>query len=319
MTRCELHTEPPNDWISECRKHKSLFHSLEWANLLQESFGSEPIYLWDDINKNGTVIQLFRAGCFRVGYITFPEGGMLDGAPIDDNIIDCIRNDPISKKIHVLRVFKSGFTSNTNLDYSSIVVPETEIINLPEWQISKLPSTLRRDINKAHRNGIQIQQEKNEENAEIFYRLYSDTIRRHRGFIRYSKEYFCGLIKLGKLQSNINCLVAIYKNRIIGFLVVVIHGDNAYYLHGAIDHEYKKYCPSYLLLHDAIYWAQSEGVEKFNMMSSPPKQKSLIKYKEKWGGITRDHMTYSININPTAGAILSIVEKIYRNIVRLRV
>lgn len=318
MSQCELHTEPPSDWISECQNHKSLFHSLEWANFLQESFGSESIYLWDDKDKNGTVIQLFRVGFFRIGYIAFPTGEMLGGEPVDEDVIDVVRGQNKYLKIQILRILSSGFSSQPILNYPLIKVPETAIINLPGWCLDSLSSSIKRNINKAMRSGVQVTQVITEDEASLIHNLYSKTIRRHHGVMRYNEKYFRNLLRLSNSQKYLKFFIAKYNNRIISFLVIALHRNIAYYLHGGTDMRYQGYRPSDILFHEAILWAQGNGMQSFNMMSSPPSQQSLVNYKEKWGGITRDHMTYSINIKPTAGAILSIVEKIYRNIVRLR-
>lgn len=99
-------------------------------------------------------------------------------------------------------------------------------------------------------------------------------------------------------RSNLRCLLAFLNEKIIGFVVVGCHGETAYYLHGAMDPTFRKHCTSDRLLFEAIVWAKEKGMNCFNLMSSPSSQPTLIRYKEKWGGVTRGHKVYELPIKP---------------------
>ena len=62
-----------------------------------------------------------------------------------------------------------------------------------------------------------------------------------------------------------------------------------------------------------IRWAQAAGCESFNFMSSPPNQPSLVRYKEKWGGVTGVHRTYTMKLG-VAYPLFRLAEAIARKL-----
>ncbi len=146
--------------------------------------------------------------------------------------------------------------------------------------------------------------------VEVF-KIYSDTVKRQRGALRYNEAYFVNLIELAQSSPHIRVLLARVANTIAGFTVVVRHGPVGFYLHGGTHLAYRRYQPSAVLLYDAIQWSQSLGCSCFNLMSSPADQKSLVWYKEKWGGETREHRTYTLPLRPSYG-FFRIAERIHR-------
>ena len=116
--------------------------------------------------------------------------------------------------------------------------------------------------------------------GDSLFDIYSQTVKRHGGSIRYSAVYFQELIKLSAVQPRLRVLIATRNTDIAGFLVVARHGDTAYYLHGGATPEFQKSSPSDLLLNNAIHNAQQARSQTFSLMASPPQQPSLIRYKE---------------------------------------
>ncbi|MCH8059512.1 MAG: GNAT family N-acetyltransferase, partial [Proteobacteria bacterium] len=121
------------------------------------------------------------------------------------------------------------------------------------------------------------------------------------------------LIDLARTNPQVRVILARIENKIAGFTVVVRHGPVAFYLHGGMRLEFKRYQPSALLLHEAIQWAQGLGCQSFNLMSSPAEQQSLIWYKEKWGAETREHRTYTLVLRPSY-RLFRIAEYFYRRL-----
>ena len=141
--------------------------------------------------------------------------------------------------------------------------------------------------------------------------MYRDTVNRNSGSLRYNEVYFSGLITLAKSHPGLRCMFAWHENVIAGSLIVGRHGRAAYYLHGGTNSDLKCHGPSDLLLHEAITWARQEGSECFNLMTSSGEQSSLIRYKEKWGAITRQHKTYTYFLKPSLCLPFRILERLY--------
>ena len=145
--------------------------------------------------------------------------------------------------------------------------------------------------------------------AAFFF--YEATVRRHTGTLRYNENYFRALVGLSRHEPALRILVAGDGVEVAGFAILVHHAGTAYYLHGGTASAYRQYSPNDLLLNEAIQLAQRDGAECFNLMSSPNDQPSLVKYKEKRGGVTKEHRTYTLPIRRSY-RLMAIAEKLYR-------
>ena len=137
---------------------------------------------------------------------------------------------------------------------------------------------------------------------------------RNRGGLRYTPAYFEALLRLSQKQPLLRCLGALVDDEVASFLVVACNGTIAYYLHGGSDMRFQTFRPADLLFARAIAWAQDQGMQSFNMMASPAAQTSLVRYKEKWGGRTKDQYTYDVPIRAFAAVMFRLAARVYRTL-----
>jgi hypothetical protein len=300
--------KPPDGWEQACEDAGSLFHSIAWQKALSRSLNVVPIYAWDKGNENGMAIPVFKVGPFCIGYVGFPVGSTIRGTQLDEEKILQLRKASFPESVHVLRLIVSPFGNGTKLPFEYETVWETVVQNLPQWQLSDLSKSARYDVRKAKRQGAQITEAVPSHHRRAF-ELYYQTIVRHQGNLRYTEEYFRQLLGLAQDSPHIRCLLAIADDKVIGFLVAILEGQIAYYLHGATDMSFKQYQPSDLLVYEAIRWAQSEGMSKFNMMASPLEQSGLVRYKEKWGGESKVQKTYSVPLQSVPAVLFTIANR----------
>lgn len=317
MDKYHFFFEPTKTWHDVCHKNENIIHSEEWQQLLSKSFNSMPIYCWDDDQQDGFVITVFRTGPFRVGYIGFPTGGTIKSQPITQAVVEKIKKSLLPKRIDLIHFANSAFSQSSNIQLPYTTTLETAIIDLKNWDQSKLSKTLRADIRHALENQIKIIEIIDLNEGVEMYNLYRQTIKKHSGNLRYSKKYFYHLIELSIKQKNLKCLEAIIDNKSAGYFIVLKQGIVAYYLHGANDPLYQKYRGSDLLFLEAIKWTKNIGTKEFNFMSSPINQPSLIFYKEKWGGITKEQKNYTLIINTIKAEIFTGLKNIRDGIDRL--
>lgn len=317
MTSYEFSLQPPQYWESICAQHDSLFHTFTWQALLNNAFAADAIYVFEPTNGAATILHVFKASIFRVAYVAFPVGGMVNGQPVDNRLVRAICEAELPLRIDMLRVRSSPFPTVQTLSVPSTVVPETAVLHLQDWRLNALPATVRRNIKKAQRSGVIVEPPRNSV-ATRLHQLYVDTVHRHAGSLRYNQRYFVALLKLAERHPAVSCTTARLNEKVIGFVVVTYHNRMAIYLHGGIDRRYQSYRPADLLFADAIERAQNAGMTCFNMLQSPADQPSLVRFKEKWGGVTRDHHTYDIPIKPFPAAIFRMAEHGYRLLHRIR-
>ena len=291
--------------------YNALFHTTAWQVLLQQSFGSQTIYGWNTNSKMGLAITVFRAGAFRIGYVGFPVGGTIGEHQLDHSMLTEWKKARLPLTPHCVRIPISAFDHPIDLHLPSKCNPETAITGLRDWKLDEFPK-LRRDVKKSGRSGLIVTDATTSTPAEILYRLYRKTVLRHSGNLRYNTNYFSSLIALSQKHKGLRCLLAVLDGQIGGFLVVARHGRIANYLHGATDPRFKQHSPSDLLLYEAITWAQHQEMDCFNLMTSPGGQQMLVRYKEKWGGITKQHKTYTLTIRALPHLCFRVAETFYR-------
>ncbi|MFQ6023267.1 MAG: GNAT family N-acetyltransferase [Acidiferrobacterales bacterium] len=303
--------EPPNHWDAVCSTYSALFHSPGWQSVLNQAFGSQTMYGWNAGAQTGVAITVFKVGPFRVGYVGFPIGGAIGASPLEPTMVLGWQKAYFPAKLHCLRFPVSAFNTPMALDLPCQKTPETAILELQEWQITNLPK-LRRDIKKASSTGLQVIDAQSPAQGNILHRFYRDTVLRHGGKLRYNVGYFSSLISLAQRHPGLRCLLAILDEEVVGFLIVVLHARTAYYLHGAANPSLKQLSPSDVLLHEAINWAQDKDMDCFNMMPSPSHQTSLVRYKEKWGGITKQQQVFDLAVKPFHSLAFRMAERLYR-------
>lgn len=313
MNKFVFTQEPPSYWSELCSQQGDLFNTPQWHTVLSKGFGSDALYGWNEASSTGVSITVFKAGPFRIGYLGFPVGGAMGNGTITPDVILDLKEAQFPGTIHCLRIPVSAFAENVDLTLLSQMVPETAIEELQDWR-PETDSKLYRDIKKAGHSLLRVADATDPLQGGAIFSLYRDTVGRQRGNMRYTLNYFSELIKLAKTNSRLRCLLAIKDDIVAGFLVVACHHRSAYYLHAGTQESFKQLCPSDLLLHEAITWAKEQGMERFNMMASPPNQVSLMRYKEKWGGITRQQRTYDLVLQPFQTMIFRGVARIYQSL-----
>lgn len=305
--------KPHKLWGELCSQHGDLFNTPQWHAVLSKGFGSDVLYGWDETASIGITITVFKAGPFRIGYLGFPVGGTMGGGTISPAMIEALKKTEFPNIIHCLRIPVSAFAENVNLALPAKMTPETSIENLQEWR-PEINHRLHRDVKKAERSPLRVVDATESSQGRFFFHLYRDTVSRHHGSMRYTLSYFCELINLARVSPRLRCLLAMTGDKVAGFLVVACHHKTAYYLHGGMDPAFKRYTPSDLLLYEAINWGKQQGMTCFTMMASPSNQPTLIRYKEKWGCITREQRTYDLGLQPFQTMIFRGAARIYQSL-----
>lgn len=288
-----------------------LFHGSGWMAALEHGLGCDSLYLQEDESGLAAGVSVFRAGPFRIGYLGFPVGGVPGSESLTRNTVGAFRTALANSGLVGLRVPASAFEDAEALDLPFEPTPETAIVDLQSWTLKDASTNRRRDVARARRSGLDRVDASNPGDGQRLYDLYSLTVERNKGALRYTADYFAELIRLSGEHPNLRVLLATLDDSIVGFNIVAKQGATGYYLHGALDWEAREHRPAALLMNEAIEWARESGCQVFNLLSSPRDQDSLVKYKEQWGAETREHRTYTLPIN-AAFPLFRLAERLYR-------
>lgn len=310
MNRVAMHVsaQPPGNWDAMCAASDAFFGSRAWLELLERSFGCRTVYASGP--DAGLAVSVFRGGPFEVGYLGFPAGGSVGSALDLPTTLDALRSIDRDLRPVCVRLPVDADTHLPNETLPRQVNPETVIENLQDWSLASGKPVLKRNVRKARNSGLLVEHPSDPDVGESLYELYAATVRRNRGSLRYNDTYFRSLVTLAAADDRLDVMTATAKGAIAGFLVIARHGPASVYLHGGTHERFRRDSPSDLLFDQAIHRARDAGSARFNFMSSPVDQPSLVRYKEKWGGTTRDLSTLTLPLGATYPAF-RIAEKLY--------
>lgn len=140
--------------------------------------------------------------------------------------------------------------------------------------------TLRGDVRRAERQGVQIRDSEGSNDVERYYRLYEQHAARRGGYdTLYPIRLFEELLHL---KQSIGLLLAELQGRLIGGAVFIRDGCSVMYWHAASDRAHSRYHPSAAILDRAIQWACGNGARFVNLGNSMGIP-SLERFKESWG------------------------------------
>jgi len=284
------------------------FHDSIWLKIIEESFKAKTLKY--HISGKAYIIQIIPYSFFKFAFPNFPIGVNENDAQLftlSENIMLDIK-----KEANFLRI--TAPNDSFSFHNTSVAInqeqPITEISNLQDWSLANLSSSIKRNVKKSQRNGVQLFEDVTPEITKRIFDIYEKTISRHSGKSKYSEAYFSQLLEATKCDTGAYVVVAKNnKGETIGYMIVVDHNDTAYYLHGGINYQYQKLRVMDALFNYSIQSAQKRGLAKFNMLMSPPDQSSLVRYKEKWGGTTTLVTTSTIAFNPFLIKAIKIINR----------
>ena len=309
MGALTISSSPPPGWHELCESRSAVFGSVGWQLVLESSFGCRTVYASD--GSAGAAITVFKAGPFAIGYLGFPAGGVVgDPAALDTIIAQLVATKP-SPGLTCVRVPVSAFAPGSDLEHCSVANPETAITDLQQWDLMSVSKNLRRDIRRAERSGLVVERISDATHGPDLYGMYESAVKHHGGSLRYNAAYFSAILELAARCQDVNAFVARLADDIVGFAIVVHHGDAAFYLHGGAAAKVRQLSPSDLILAEAIDVARAAGCKQFNFMASPVNQTTLVRYKEKWGAETRQLKTYSVKLS-RAYPFFKLAERLHR-------
>lgn len=282
------------DWLAASN---AFLDSPAWGQVLRTGLSAETRYVWDGVARVGHLLAIFRRGPFTIGYLGFPL--CLDARAnatmyaMDDMIIAIGR---CGDAPDILRIPLSPFGARhiAQVPHSASPIVETCIPDLDEWSATAVAKR-RHDLSAAHKRSEGLDPASHLDGNELCA-LYRSAVRRNGGAVRYGNAYFEALARLDPSMVAIHALKQ--GNVPVAMVVSATHGEQGCYLHAGTAPSAMAAGASDLLLANAIAAAQASGLRAYNFLASPPRQHGLVKFKEKWGGITRTSATAQIAFGP---------------------
>jgi hypothetical protein len=182
----------------------------------------------------------------------------------------------------------------------------------------KIAHNKRRNIKKAQTQGVEVIASEGEKDLESFYEMHVLAGKR-AGFTPHSFSYFSSFLKIFGAFGKAKVFLAIFEEKPVAGVFVVVHGDTAYALGAGSREELWQVRPNDMLHWKAMEWACKNGLSYYHMgyVSEPPPTEGsdgwgLWRWKREWNGLLEKVFVYHKVLMPRFRKfVLTPYEKIY--------
>jgi peptidoglycan pentaglycine glycine transferase (the first glycine) len=285
------------------KEDRHFLQAYEYGQL-QKDLGHQPIYLGffqkENLEKSILII-LFRAK--RGSYLFCPYGVFCGEElkaliPYLKNLakqlkVDFLRFSPLmddnenNKKMFAELGFRDApvHMMHPELDWSLDITKDEKVL------LKEMRKNNRYGVNKAMKDGVEIEVGSTQQMLDIFYELHEETAKR-QGFIPWSKKFLDAQLKYFGPKAEMKIYLAKWQDKFIAGAVIMFYEGRSYYHHGASLSEYNKVSASYLIQWRAIQEAKAAGFYEhsfYGVVDNAPKHPwaGLSFFKKGFGGKPR--------------------------------
>ena len=160
---------------------------------------------------------------------------------------------------------------------------------LPELELlGQMHHKTRYNIGLAEKKELIFRESKD---AGAFWKLLQKTVK-HDRFSSHPKEYYEKMLELsGELQTTL--FLIDHQGKPVAGMLALTYGDTAYYLHGAMDREYRSTMAPYLLHWRAIQHFKERGLLRYDFWGIDA---------NRWPGVTRFKLGFGGKVIEYPGA-----------------
>lgn len=268
---------------------KSFLQTIDWLKF-QESIGRKT-WRFDDGKIKANIIRHDLP--FGKNYLYIPHGPEVSFGEIHsglknevDNFFKHIKNlgkenKSIFVKMEPLEDVVTEVVHRSSLKHSKKTIQpmRTVIVDLnltEEELLSKMHHKTRYNIRLAEKKGLKLEES---ENVKDFWKLLKKTAK-NDNFSTHSQGYYEKLIGFFSADKELKTKMVfeMSEGKALSGAILLTFGDTVYYLHGAMDRDYKNWMAPYLMHWEIIKWAKAQGYHYYDFWGIDAKR---------WPGVTR--------------------------------
>lgn len=276
---------------------KSFLQTISWLKF-QESLGHKT-WRFDGQALKANIIRHDMP--LRKNYLYVPHGPVVDFENLKSGAHNELKNftaqvkalarenksvyvkiEPLSDVVIEL-LFDKGFrhSQKTIQPHKSVVM---DLTALEDQLLSKMHPKTRYNIGLASRKGLILAES---EDVEVFWKLLKQTAEKDN-FHTHKKDYYSKLLGFfsgkGEIETKL-FLIKTKEDKPIGGAILLFFGDTVYYLHGAMDREYKSFMAPYFMHWELMKRAQQVGFKKYDFWGIDAQAyPGVTRFKLNWGG-----------------------------------
>jgi hypothetical protein len=281
-------------------ENASIYHSSEWKEVLELTYHHlTPLYVI--LENNEWEIEAGVASFLVNSYIT---GKRIVGLPFS-SYSDPLFSIPEHGRI-LLQVFVKK-AQELQLKYAEFRLSKpvnfldpcefqstnkfiTHILwlnrNKDDLFASFHTTSVRQNIKRAEKNGLNLVEGKSRKDIKEFFRLHLLT-RRKIGLPSQPERFFTNMFEILYPKGMLSLLMADYSDRIVAATIVLKFKNTVYSEYTAADPQFLHIRPNHWIFWKAIERALDEGYEFFDFGKSSKSNKGLVDFKRRWGGTAK--------------------------------
>ena len=315
MSQWELKQVSPDspEWTRILSENKSLlFHQPVWARVVEEGFNGKACCLI--LEKDGRVTGGMMGFTHRVLWarfllFNFPYGGVIGRVPQDGRLAVLL-----TEFVRKHRIARVRLVDNPNLDVvppaGFTVIPNTtHMLEINGRQYDEIwldyRKKIRRDVRKAEKSGVTIEEAADDTGLVTFYSLYLESMSRNQALAKYSLKLVRAIHSLLVPNGTSALFLAYREGRAIAGILVVDSESISHYLLAGSRTEDLKYGANDLLISEAIRRAADKGLDYFDFLPSGPDDPALVRFKTKWGAVPFNVHTLDLVVRPLSTALFN--------------
>ncbi|WP_457618710.1 lipid II:glycine glycyltransferase FemX [Lutibacter sp.] len=270
--------------------YKSFFLNSKWIHVIQKQYKFKD-YILGIYKKNA----LIGAIPFLVTPTLFFKKKLI-ALPFSDHLEipgwNTSFSSPLKSFLQTLLSQYSEIQIRTFFPIEGFVTHSQEVIHLLplekdfELQKKKFNSSIRRNIKKALKNGLQLELSNSQKAMHEFYSLHLITRKKH-GIPIQPKHYFINLYS-EVIKKDLGTIATVrMANQPIAAAIFLFTDKAILYKYGASNISFLHARPNDFLFYHMIEWAINNRFELFDFGATQIKNQGLMRYKQNWGSVAK--------------------------------
>lgn len=301
----EYKEEYRKHWNRFAQTHGTVFHRIEWKEVLEETFGYKSHYLMV-MDSTGAIAGLIpiisgRDLSLKKAGFSLPFVNYLDICCIDEEayrfiieqmhpLLNGLKLNYIELRLKDTHIHDDMVTLNDH-NYTFILSLEGD----EEKVLSLSKSDNRNHTRKAYKNNwftVSFAPEK----LKDFYLVYRKTVKR-LGSPAYPYKFFSGFME--KMGQEVTLLTVIdnESEQVVGGMFLFTCGDTVYYPWGGALPEFNRKYVNNFMYWEAAKFGMKNGYKYLDLGRSPL-DSGTYKFKQQWGAVPVQLRYYRYSRNP---------------------
>jgi hypothetical protein len=304
MIVCRRSAQDPKVHQFLLQNSLSFYNKKEWFCVLQEGFNAPVVcYCLEEDEKIYLALPgiILDFKIMKMFYSNIPYGGFVGEMQYLSTFLPLLEKSLKKDHIHSIRIAKDSKTQFPELGGYLKEMAFTHLLDLDEmteeslWENYK--KRVRRDVRKAEKSGIRIDQASDLKEVDILFDLYLETMKRNEAYNVWTRNMLHAIYHHLVEKGEAEFLLAKIKDEVIAGIILLFSHETVYYFFAASSRKYLSLCPNDLLVHNGICLSIRKGKKYFDLMASQKEDVALMNFKEKWGAPKYPFYFYEKSLN----------------------